>query len=197
MAAIAVVVAVLAALTLLPAMLGILGPHINSLRVRRPRSDEQAQSGLWAKWARDIAKQPIIARAGGARDPDSAGDPAAVADARPAGHRRAVDLDDRAPRLRPDLGELRAGGQRAADRRRLAAVSEGHQHQRLAAGDAAEGRRLDLRRGRGDSGAARQGGNDRVLQRHLQGRAGRAGDHRPGRTRCATARSPRPRRAPT
>ena len=61
MAAIAVVVAVLAALTLLPAMLGILGPHINSLRVRRPRSDEQAQSGLWAKWARDIAKQPIIA----------------------------------------------------------------------------------------------------------------------------------------
>ena len=61
MAAIAVVVAVLAALTLLPAMLAILGPHINSLRVRRPRSDEQAQSGLWAKWARDIAKQPIIA----------------------------------------------------------------------------------------------------------------------------------------
>ena len=61
MAAIAVVVAVLAALTLLPAMLGILGPHINSLRVRRPPTDEQARSGLWAKWAADIAKQPVIA----------------------------------------------------------------------------------------------------------------------------------------
>ena len=61
MAAIAVVVAVLAALTLLPAMLGILGPHINSLRVRRPPTDEQAQAGLWAKWAADIAKQPVIA----------------------------------------------------------------------------------------------------------------------------------------
>jgi putative drug exporter of the RND superfamily len=61
MAAIAVVVAVLAALTLLPALLGVLGPHINSLRVRRPPTDEQAQTGLWAKWARDIAKQPVIA----------------------------------------------------------------------------------------------------------------------------------------
>ena len=61
MAAIAVVVAVLAALTLLPAMLGILGPHINSLRVRRPPTEEQAQAGLWAKWAADIAKQPVIA----------------------------------------------------------------------------------------------------------------------------------------
>jgi RND superfamily putative drug exporter len=61
MAAIAVVVAVLAALTLLPAMLAILGPHIHSLRVRHPATDEQAQSGLWAKWARDIGKQPLVA----------------------------------------------------------------------------------------------------------------------------------------
>jgi putative drug exporter of the RND superfamily len=61
MAAVAVIVAVLAALTLLPAMLGIMGPHINSLRVRRPPTEEQAHSGLWAKWAGDIAKQPLIA----------------------------------------------------------------------------------------------------------------------------------------
>jgi putative drug exporter of the RND superfamily len=61
MAAIAVVVAVVAALTLLPAMLAILGPHINSLRVRRPPTEEQAHSGLWAKWAANIAKQPVIA----------------------------------------------------------------------------------------------------------------------------------------
>jgi RND superfamily putative drug exporter len=61
MAAVAVVVAVLAALTLLPAMLAILGPRINSLRVRRPPTDKQAHSGLWAKWAADIAKRPLIA----------------------------------------------------------------------------------------------------------------------------------------
>jgi putative drug exporter of the RND superfamily len=61
MAAIAVVVAVVAALTLLPAMLAILGPRINSLRVRRPPTEERAHSGLWAKWAADIAKQPVIA----------------------------------------------------------------------------------------------------------------------------------------
>ncbi len=61
MAAIAVVVAVLAALTLLPAMLAILGPHINSLRLRHPPTDEQAQKGVWAKWAAEIGKRPVIA----------------------------------------------------------------------------------------------------------------------------------------
>jgi putative drug exporter of the RND superfamily len=60
MAAIAVVVAVLAAVTLLPAMLAIVGPRINSLRVR---GQQQAQSkhGLWAKWAHRVASQPVIA----------------------------------------------------------------------------------------------------------------------------------------
>jgi RND superfamily putative drug exporter len=61
MAAVAVVVAVLGALTLLPAILGVLGPHINSLRVRHAPSDEEVHNGLWAKWAGEIAKQPIIA----------------------------------------------------------------------------------------------------------------------------------------
>ena len=61
MAAVAVVVAVLGALTLLPAELAILGPRINSLRVRRVPREDQAKSGLWAKWAAEIAKQPLIA----------------------------------------------------------------------------------------------------------------------------------------
>ncbi len=60
MAAVAVVVAVAAALTLLPAFLAILGPHINSLRVHHPPTAEEAKKGLWAKWAHDIAKQPIV-----------------------------------------------------------------------------------------------------------------------------------------
>ncbi|MBV9818178.1 MAG: MMPL family transporter [Solirubrobacterales bacterium] len=61
MAGIAVVVAVIAALTLLPALLAILGPRINSLRVRTPPTDEQARQGLWAKWAADIARFPVVA----------------------------------------------------------------------------------------------------------------------------------------
>jgi RND superfamily putative drug exporter len=60
-AAIAVVVAVLAALTLLPAMLSILGGRIDSLRVRPPHSEQQAKAGVWARWANDISKRPILA----------------------------------------------------------------------------------------------------------------------------------------
>ena len=62
MAAIAVVVAVLGALTLLPAVLAIIGPHINSLRVRDPPSGSHpSEGGLWAKWAREIASYPWVA----------------------------------------------------------------------------------------------------------------------------------------
>jgi putative drug exporter of the RND superfamily len=61
MAAVAVVVAVLAALTLLPAVLAILGPRINALRVREVHPEAHAKTGLWARWAADIAKRPMIA----------------------------------------------------------------------------------------------------------------------------------------
>ncbi len=62
MAAIAVVVAVLGALTLLPAVLAIIGPHINSLRVRdRHPESHPSESGLWAKWAHEIASYPWVA----------------------------------------------------------------------------------------------------------------------------------------
>ncbi|HEV3320725.1 MAG TPA: MMPL family transporter [Solirubrobacteraceae bacterium] len=65
MAGIAVVVAALAALTLLPAALAIAGPRINALRVRRPhrdlRPEAATEQGAWAKWARVIARHPMIA----------------------------------------------------------------------------------------------------------------------------------------
>ena len=61
MAGIAVVVAVLAALTLMPALVATAGSHINSLRVRTPPSDARSKQGAWAKWAADIAKHPAIA----------------------------------------------------------------------------------------------------------------------------------------
>ncbi|MGC1853162.1 MAG: MMPL family transporter [Solirubrobacterales bacterium] len=58
-AAIAVVVAVCAASTLLPAMLGALGPHINSMRVpgTSAKSDDHEPHG-WRKWARGVAARP-------------------------------------------------------------------------------------------------------------------------------------------
>ncbi len=58
-AAIAVVVAILAATTLLPAMLGALGPRINSLRVQfgKTHPDDKEPHG-WTRWARAVAKRP-------------------------------------------------------------------------------------------------------------------------------------------
>ena len=124
MAAVAVVVAVLAALTLLPAVLAIIGPHINSLRVRHPQPESsRSHEGLWAKWAHEIARYPVVAGAGRAGDPDPADDPAAVAEPRPAGHRRAVAVDDSAQSLRPARQQLRRRHQRPADRRRHARLA--------------------------------------------------------------------------
>jgi RND superfamily putative drug exporter len=57
--AIAVVVAVLAAVTLLPAALGALGPRINSMRVKlgRTHPDDHQPHG-WARWARAVSGRP-------------------------------------------------------------------------------------------------------------------------------------------
>ncbi|HET6998142.1 MAG TPA: MMPL family transporter [Solirubrobacterales bacterium] len=58
-AAIAVVVAVCAAATLLPAMLGALGPRINSLRVKfgKTHPDDKEPHG-WRRWAERVAGRP-------------------------------------------------------------------------------------------------------------------------------------------
>jgi RND superfamily putative drug exporter len=58
-AAIAVVVAVCAAATLLPALLGALGPRIDSLRVHlgKTHPDDREPHG-WASWARGVAARP-------------------------------------------------------------------------------------------------------------------------------------------
>jgi RND superfamily putative drug exporter len=57
--AIVVAVAMAAAITLLPAILGLLGERINSLRVpifNRPKDEEHA--GGWERWARWVGKRP-------------------------------------------------------------------------------------------------------------------------------------------
>jgi RND superfamily putative drug exporter len=54
-----VVVAVVAATTLLPAMLGALGPHINSMRVPGTSSDpDDHEPHGWRRWARAVAGRP-------------------------------------------------------------------------------------------------------------------------------------------
>src|SRR5215469_14111759 len=60
MAAVAVLVAVAAALTLLPAMLGITGPKINALRVRNRHPADHRKQGAWARWAAGVARHPVI-----------------------------------------------------------------------------------------------------------------------------------------
>jgi len=59
--AVSVVVAVTAAITLLPALLGALGPRINSLRVQlgRTHPDDHEPHG-WARWARGVAERPTL-----------------------------------------------------------------------------------------------------------------------------------------
>ncbi|HEU4943863.1 MAG TPA: MMPL family transporter [Solirubrobacterales bacterium] len=58
-AAIAVVIAVAAAVTLLPAMLGALGPRINSLRVQFGKTHpDDAEPHGWRRWARGVADRP-------------------------------------------------------------------------------------------------------------------------------------------
>jgi RND superfamily putative drug exporter len=59
-AAIAVVIAVAAAITLLPAMLGALGPRIDSLKVSFGKSSPpgDAEPHGWTRWARGVADRP-------------------------------------------------------------------------------------------------------------------------------------------
>jgi RND superfamily putative drug exporter len=60
----AVLVAVLAAVTLVPAMLGIAGRRIDSLHIGRRRSPSAA-GGLWARWARFVQRRPAAVAGAG------------------------------------------------------------------------------------------------------------------------------------
>ena len=61
--AVAVVTAVLAAVTFLPALLSLIGPRIHSLRLPaflRPRAKEPG-TGMWARWGRVVTRRPVWA----------------------------------------------------------------------------------------------------------------------------------------
>jgi trehalose monomycolate/heme transporter len=55
----AVLVAALAALTVLPALLAVLGPRVDALAVRRRRAIGNDR-GLWSRWANAVMRRPIL-----------------------------------------------------------------------------------------------------------------------------------------
>ena len=62
-------VSVLAAITLLPAMLAVLGTRINSVRVMPKRFIDRGhpEDGAWGRWARFVLRRPVRSRRSGLR----------------------------------------------------------------------------------------------------------------------------------
>jgi uncharacterized membrane protein YdfJ with MMPL/SSD domain len=60
----AVLIAVVAALTVLPALLAVLGRRIEALPVRRRRPRLHADTGAWARLARSVMRRPVLYAAG-------------------------------------------------------------------------------------------------------------------------------------
>jgi RND superfamily putative drug exporter len=61
-------VSVIAAVTLLPAMLYVLGPRINRLRVMPKRlvtTSDDAEAGFWARWSQIVLKRPLAVASAG------------------------------------------------------------------------------------------------------------------------------------
>ncbi|HEV2376755.1 MAG TPA: MMPL family transporter [Streptosporangiaceae bacterium] len=54
-----VAVAVLAALTVMPALLAVLGTKVNALRVRRPAAAARTDSGAWYRIASSVMRRPV------------------------------------------------------------------------------------------------------------------------------------------
>ena len=67
--AVVVAVAVLAALTLLPALLSVLGPRVNSLRIpligrftapHDSKKNAPERGGFWQRWAEEVMRRPVL-----------------------------------------------------------------------------------------------------------------------------------------
>ena len=123
--AMVVAVMMLAAITLLPALLGFAGRHVNSLRVRglhighhQPAvAGDEGRPTFWARFATRVADHRWPSRdRRGHRAPD-VGRAVPLDPVRPARRRHRAVLDDPAPGLRAPRGRLRPRCQRTARRR--------------------------------------------------------------------------------
>ena len=114
-AAIAVVVSVLAATTLLPALLAVMGERIHSLAVHAGRLASRRQEAAWL--GADGARGRAAAVAGTDRQhghPAGAGAPGPPASPGPVRHERDADLDDDPAVVRHDHRGVRGRDERAA-----------------------------------------------------------------------------------
>ena len=69
-----VLIAVAASMTLLPAILALLGDRVNKLRVRRNAGRVEAGTGFWDRATRLVMSRPVVSLVGG-RPPRRPGDP--------------------------------------------------------------------------------------------------------------------------
>ena len=89
-AGVVVAVTAVAAVTVMPALLGMAGR-----RVLGRRGDAAARAGgLAERWARGVARRPVVSAAGRHRDPARARRAGARSAARPAGRRHQARVDD-------------------------------------------------------------------------------------------------------
>ena len=185
--AVAVLTAVLGAITLLPALMALVGRHIDSFALPaflRPKPTAP-RKGFWGAWATFVTSKPKRAVALARADPAASVDPLQLARARPGGHRRDAEGHHRAPGLRPAVLGLRSGLQRASARRRRSGEPRGaEQHLREAIREGSEPP--------GPAGGGADPGRDagRVASELRGGARGRAGA--PAQPR----RTPWSRRAP-
>ena len=162
-AAIAVAVVIVAALTLLPAGLALLGERINSLRVRRQGhkegSAEEAASG-WARWGSFVGRHPLLAAIAGIVLLVVLALPVTEIEPRRPGQRPDAGVDDNPPVLRRARPRLRPRLQRpAAGRGRHEASGEaGHEEGRPAREPATAAGRAGAAGGRAGDARARGGG---------------------------------------
>ena len=114
--AIAVFMAVLASITLLPAILSLLGDWVRRVKVPaflRPKPRKVGER-RWDAWARGVARHPWVAVVASLVDPGAVDHPAVLVAVRAGRCRRHADRHHRAPGLRPDDPGLRRRVQRAA-----------------------------------------------------------------------------------
>ena len=170
-AALVVAVAILAAITLLPALLAVVGDRIDRLRLPLPTGRDDGHPHGWLRWGAFVARHPLPSalvapgRAGGAR----------AAGARPlpraAGQRRAAAQHRRPAGLRRDDRGVRPGRERAAAGQRRPVREAGRAGQ---AGPRQAGLGRAGPEGQGEQAGDRQGAADRRRARGA-GRPARGG----------------------